>query len=91
MTIDPLIEVADLLRAGKTEEAQKLLRPILKAEPHNLSAWQLAAESMRTPEEKQAVLDLCLRFNPASAAVQPAAAKTETSSSPLQAMTVASA
>jgi hypothetical protein len=43
MTIDPLIEVADLLRAGKTEEAQKLLRPILKAEPHNLSAWQLAA------------------------------------------------
>ena len=45
MTHDVLSEAEGLIRSGKKAEAQQQLEPFLEANPHNLRAWLLEAQT----------------------------------------------
>jgi predicted Zn-dependent protease len=45
----PVVREAGLLvRSGRTQEALRLLRPVVRREPDNLTAWALIATGART-------------------------------------------
>ena len=50
---DVLSDAAALIRDGQKIEAQKLLRPFIKANPRNITAWLLALDTLQTPAEKR--------------------------------------
>jgi hypothetical protein len=69
-----LNEAVTLLRAGKLAETQKLLEPLIRADPHNLRAWVLLSETVPEPARKRKILEACLRSNPGEARIQQALA-----------------
>ncbi len=63
-------QAEELIEAGKTAEAQKLLEPYIETHLHNVEAWLLEAETWPTIEGRIKVLELCLRHNRNNIAVQ---------------------
>jgi hypothetical protein len=70
----PLSRAIQLIKAGQRAEAQKLLEPILQAEPRNVTAWMWYVDTWPTPEQKIEALELCLQYNPGNALVKRALA-----------------
>jgi hypothetical protein len=60
----PLSRAIQLIKAGKRAEAQKLLEPLLEAEPRNVTAWLWYVDTWPTPEQKIEALETCLQYNP---------------------------
>jgi hypothetical protein len=63
-TENTLSNAIELIKAGKKDEAQKLLKPYLEANPHDINAWLWEAETWSSPEKKIEVLEMCLVHNP---------------------------
>ena len=64
MSDDPLNEAIQLIKAGKKDDAKRILEPFIRANPHNIQAWLWEAETRETLPGKIKILELCLRFNP---------------------------
>jgi hypothetical protein len=63
VAIDPLDEARALIRAGKVADAQEILHPFIRANPHAVDAWLLETETWNTAG-KIRVLEICLEHNP---------------------------
>src|SRR3990172_11746531 len=74
MSASPLSQAIELIKAEKKAEAQKLLEPLLEAEPRNVTAWMWYVDTWPTPEQKIKALELCLQYNPDNALVKRALA-----------------
>jgi hypothetical protein len=64
MPNDTLQQVIDLINQKRTDDAQKLLEPLLITEPHNLTAWLWYVETISSNRERLKALELCLKHNP---------------------------
>lgn len=53
-----------LIREGRKQEAQRILEPILEANPGNIQAWFWYVETYPTLEKRIQVLEMCLNLNP---------------------------
>lgn len=67
-------QAVEFIKAGKIEEARQLLELILREDRHDLSAWQIYAETWSKPKDKIRVWELCLRHNPGNPQAQQALA-----------------
>jgi hypothetical protein len=74
MNPDALQEAIRLCRAGKKLEAGELLEPIVKSDPHNVTAWMWLVDARPTVSEKLRDLEICARFNPGDETVRRALA-----------------
>jgi len=74
MSASPLSQAIELIKAEKKAEAQKLLEPLLEAEPRNVTAWLWYVETWPAPGQKIQALELCLQYNPDNALVKRALA-----------------
>jgi hypothetical protein len=75
MSLDqPLERARELVQAGKNEEARELLEPLIKEDRHDISVWQLYAETWPKPKDKIRVWELCLRHNPGNVEAEQALA-----------------
>ncbi len=63
-THEKLREAYQLAQQDRTEEAQRILRPILEAEPNNVQAWWILAHAVETPTEARAALEKVLELDP---------------------------
>lgn len=52
-----------LIREGRKQEAQRILEPILEANPGNIQAWFWYVETYTTLEKRIQVLEMCLNLN----------------------------
>jgi hypothetical protein len=52
-----------LIREGRKQEAQRILEPILEANPANISAWFWYVETYSNLEKRIQVLEMCLNLN----------------------------
>ena len=59
-----LREAYQLAQQDRIEEAQRILRPILDAEPNNVQAWWILAHAVETPTEARAALEKVLELDP---------------------------
>jgi hypothetical protein len=75
MTPQRVAEAIALVKAGKTEQARKLLLQILKEDLHNETAWIWLAETFSSDSERLSTLERCLKSNPDSKAVRQAIEK----------------
>ncbi len=66
MTANMLSQAIELARAGKKEEARKILVQILSGDLHNEAAWLWLAETVPTNYQRRATLEKCLEYNPNS-------------------------
>jgi len=66
MDDDTLNQAIELSKAGRNNDARKLLRPLLEVEPENEMAWLWFANSFDTPEERIKALKNCLAYCPGS-------------------------
>jgi hypothetical protein len=81
-----------LIREGRKQEAQRILEPILEANPGNIQAWFWYVETYPTLEKRIQVLEMCLNLNPGNTQVAQAlqtlkkqrSAQTPFPSSPVQ-------
>jgi len=67
-----LARAAEFLRHGQPQEAEKLLSPLIKAEPGSAAAWNLlgaALDEQDKHEQAQAAFDQAARLAPRSASV----------------------
>ena len=71
MDTNPMDQAAALIRAGKIAEAQEILHPFIRANPQNVDAWLLEAETWNTAGQIR-VLQLCLERNPGNVRAQQA-------------------
>jgi hypothetical protein len=69
VTTNPLDEAAALIQAGQMAEAQEILHPFIRANPHDVDAWLLETETWNTAG-KIRVLEICLEHNPSDARAQ---------------------
>jgi hypothetical protein len=53
-----------LIERGKLIEAQKVLKPLIAADHHNLAAWFWFVETCPTNKQRLDVLEICLECNP---------------------------
>jgi hypothetical protein len=58
-----------LIREGRKPEAQRILEPLIKADPANIQAWFWYVETYPTLEKRVQVLEMCLKMNPGNAQV----------------------
>lgn len=58
-----------LIREGRKQEAQRILEPILEANPGNIQAWFWYVETYSTLEKRIQVLEMCLNLNPGNTQV----------------------
>ena len=72
MSDQRLEQAIGLLRSGKIEEARELLELIIRDDRHNISVWQLYAETWSKPKDKIRVWEVCLRHNPMNQEAQQA-------------------
>ncbi len=63
-THEQLREAYQLAQQDRIEEAQRILRPILDAEPNNVQAWWILAHAVETPTEARAALQKALELDP---------------------------
>ena len=61
-----------LIRTGQREEAQAILKEIIRTEPHNIPAWFWMVETLETDEDKLRVMEVCRKLNPEDTKVQKA-------------------
>jgi hypothetical protein len=60
----PLENAIKFNKQGKPLKAQKLLKPLIATNHHNLPAWFLFVETCPTYQQKINVLEICLEQNP---------------------------
>ena len=53
-----------LIRQGQNQEAQALLKGLIRANPHDVTAWFWYAETLEAPDERLQLLNACLKQNP---------------------------
>lgn len=53
-----------LVEMGKPIEAQKVLKPLIAADHHDLAAWFWFVETCSTKKQRLDVLEICLDYNP---------------------------
>jgi len=61
-----------LIKSGQKEEAQAILKEIIRLEPHNIPAWFWMVETLETDADKLKVMEVCLKLNPGDQKVQKA-------------------
>jgi hypothetical protein len=61
-----------LIKSGQKEEAQAMLKEIIRLEPHNIPAWFWMVETLETDADKLKVMEVCLKLNPGDQKVQKA-------------------
>ena len=61
-----------LIRTGQRDEAQAILKEIIRTEPHNIPAWFWMVETLETNADKLRVMEVCRKLNPADPKVQKA-------------------
>jgi hypothetical protein len=61
-----------LIRTGQKEEAQAILKEIIRTDSHNIPAWFWMVETLETNEDKLKVLEVCRKLNPEDSKVQKA-------------------
>ncbi len=61
-----------LIRTGQKEDAQAILKEIIRTDPHNIPAWFWMVETLETNEDKMRVLEVCRKLNPEDSKVQKA-------------------
>jgi len=61
---DLLTQAADELKRGDKATAQTLIKQALHNEPDNADAWFLASFLTQVPEERRAVLEQAVKYNP---------------------------
>jgi hypothetical protein len=59
-----LEQAIGLIEMGKPIEAQKVLKPLIVADHHDLSAWFWFIETCSTNKQRLNVLEICLECNP---------------------------
>ena len=64
MSSDILSKATELIKASKKAEAQRLLEPLLKTDPHNIPLWARYIETYPTLEQRIRALEQCLYHNP---------------------------
>jgi hypothetical protein len=64
MSSNTLRKAIELIKAGKKLEAQRLLEPLLKTDPSNVSLWLWYVETCSTVEQRICALERCLYSNP---------------------------
>lgn len=67
-----LEQAAELIKAGKFEEARQILELIIRDDRHTISVWQLYADTWPKPKDKIRVWEVCLRYNPGNLQAQQA-------------------
>lgn len=60
----PSENAIEFIKQGRLLEAQKLLKPLIAADYHNLPAWFLLIETYPTYQQKINALEICLEQNP---------------------------
>lgn len=70
-----LQQAAELVKAGKIEEARKILELIIREDRHDISVWQVYADTWPSPKDKIRVWEVCLRHNPMNQQAQQALAQ----------------
>jgi hypothetical protein len=63
-TSNPLDQASALIRAGRMPEAQRILGPIIEANPHTVRAWLLASETWPDPSTRLRIVRTALEHNP---------------------------
>ncbi len=63
-TQQQLQQALELIRAGRKEEAYKILNPLLQADPNNFNAWWLMANTVTDPQYVRMALDNVVRLRP---------------------------
>jgi hypothetical protein len=61
-----------LIKNGQKDEAQAILKEIIRLEPHNIPAWFWMAETLETNADKLKVMEVCKKLNPNDPKVQKA-------------------
>ena len=61
-----------LIRTGQREEAQAILKEIIRTDAHNIPAWFWMVETLETNEDKLKVMEVCRKLNPEDVKVQKA-------------------
>ncbi len=61
-----------LIRTGQKEEAQVILKEIIRTDSHNIPAWFWMVETLETNEDKMRVMEVCRKLNPEDSKVQKA-------------------
>lgn len=74
-------------KSGEKQKAQKILAPLVKAEPNNEDAWLLLASCVENSEQKQYCLKRVLKINPNNARAKQALKKYEEVRASQQAIT----
>lgn len=57
------------IRQGQKQEAQKILEPLLEANPTNIQAWFWYVETYPSREKRIKVLEICLKMNPGNSQI----------------------
>lgn len=65
-----LEQINEFVKTGKFEEARQMLELVIREERHNISVWQLYADTWPKPKDKIHVWEVCLRYNPANPQAQ---------------------
>ena len=60
----------EFLKAGKRQEAQAILIPIVRADPENAEAWYLLGFAVGDPEKRRYSFEQVLRIDPSNQAAQ---------------------
>lgn len=63
MPVTPLKRAIELIKQGKLPEAQKLLKPLIAANHHDIAAWFCFVETCSTNKQRLDVLEICLEYN----------------------------
>jgi hypothetical protein len=59
-----LEDAIKFIEQGKQIKAQKVLKPLIAANHHDLAAWFWFVETCSTKEQRISVLEICLEYNP---------------------------
>jgi hypothetical protein len=70
MSSEPLQEAYRLIREGSTQEAVRILVPLVRADPLNPDAWWLLANAVESTDQKRQALERVLKLRPADSAAQ---------------------
>ncbi len=70
-----LEQASELVKAGRLEEARQILELVIRDDRHNISVWQLYADTWPKAKDKIRVWQVCLRYNLANPQAQQALAQ----------------
>jgi len=59
-----LHQAIEYLKAGRVNDARRMLSQIVKTEPTNVNAWMWYVETLSSPEKKIEALETCVLHNP---------------------------